>query len=185
MRCFIAINLDLSVKANIRDFIQNKVSQNFKGIRWVKPENLHITLAFLGEITTEQASSIKKVLESILAKHESFPIELSGIGFFPNRKNPKVFWIGIKEQPKLLKLKHDIDKCLTECNIYFDKKPFSPHLTIGRIKSPLKIESEIVEALDFKASFLVTEFFLIKSDLFSDGPVYSDLYRFEFGKFLI
>lgn len=182
MRCFIAINLDTAVRANIIAFIQqNNLSEKFKGTRWVKPENLHITLAFLGEITTNQASIIKKILENISSKYEPFAIELSDIGFFPNRKNPKVFWIGIKEQPKLLKLKHDIDKYLTECNIFFDKKPFSPHLTIGRIKSPLKIKPEIVEALDFKASFLVTEIFLVKSDLLSNGPVYSNLYSFKFG----
>jgi len=182
MRCFIAINLDTAVKANIKEFIQqNNLSKNFIGIKWVKPENLHITLAFLGEITTNQASIIKRMLENVSSKNEPFTIELFDIGFFPNKKNPKVFWIGIKKQPKLLKLKHDIDKGLTEHNINFDKKPFSPHLTIGRIKSPLKIESGIVEALDFKASFLATEMFLMKSDLFSDGPVYSELHSFKLG----
>jgi 2'-5' RNA ligase len=110
-----------------------------------------------------------------------FHAELSGFGFFPSFKNPKVFWIGIKEQPELLKLKQDIDKGLDNFNIFYDKKPFSPHLTIGRIKSLLKIKPEIAEALDFKASFLVTKIHLMKSDLMPGGPVYSNLYNFKLG----
>ncbi len=182
MRCFIAINLNPSVKADIKAFIQeNNLYQNLKGVKWVKPENFHITLAFLGEISDKQAFTIKEMLENISTKHEAFSIELSGSGFFPNIKKPKVFWLGIKEQPKLLKLKNDIDKGLTECNIQYDKKPFSPHLTIGRIKSPIKIKPEILEELNFNTCFWVTEIFLMKSDLFPDGPVYSELYSFKLG----
>ncbi|HHY42256.1 MAG TPA: RNA 2',3'-cyclic phosphodiesterase [Thermoanaerobacterales bacterium] len=182
MRCFIAINLDSSVKAEIKDFIlQNHLNQKFEGIKWVRPENFHITLAFLGEITDEDILSVKNMLENVASKHASFPIELSGTGFFPNIKNPKVFWLGIKEQPILLKLKQDIDRGLTECNIQYDRKPFSPHLTIGRFKTPLIIKPETVKIQDFKASFLVTEIFLMKSELFSDGPVYTELYSFKLG----
>ncbi|MFY9218829.1 MAG: RNA 2',3'-cyclic phosphodiesterase [Tepidanaerobacteraceae bacterium] len=182
MRCFIAIDLDSNVKANIKEFIQQEnLNQIFNGIRWVKPDNFHITLAFLGEITTNQASTVKNILEGIIPKHEPFVIEMSDVGFFPNRRNPRVFWIGIKEQPKLLKLKHDIDKGLTESNINFDKKPFSPHLTLGRIKSSVEIKSETVETLDFKDSFLVKEVSLMKSDLYSNGPIYTELYSFKLG----
>ena len=102
---------------------------------------------------------------------------MSGVGFFPNFKNPKVFWIGIKEQPQLFTLKKLIDNGLDNINIHYDNKPFSPHLTIGRIKTPLKIKPEIGEALVFEASFLVTEIHLMKSDLLSGGPVYTDLYH--------
>jgi len=182
MRCFIAIDLDKTVKDNIKEFIKYKnLSQILKDVKWVKPENFHITLAFLGEVTIDQASTVKDLLEIVSSKYEPFVIELAHFGFFPNRKNPKVFWIGIKEQPKLLKLKYDIDKGLSDCNINFDKKPFSPHLTIGRIKSPVKIESKIVDTLNFKDSFLASEIQLMKSDLFSDGPVYSKLYNFKLG----
>ena len=67
MRCFIAIDLDSNVKANIKEFIQQEnLNQIFKGIRWVKPDNFHITLAFLGEITTNQASTVKNILEGII-----------------------------------------------------------------------------------------------------------------------
>jgi len=182
MRCFIAIDLDTSVKDNIREFIElNRLSQIFNNAKWVKPKNFHITLAFLGEITSSQVSNIKEILENISSKHEPFTIELSNLGFFPNRKNPKVFWIGINEQLKLSMLKDDIDRSLTELNVNFDKKPFSPHLTIARFKSPQKIKFEALEALDFRDSFLVNEILLMKSDLFSDGPVYSKLYSFKLG----
>ncbi|HHY70200.1 MAG TPA: RNA 2',3'-cyclic phosphodiesterase [Thermoanaerobacterales bacterium] len=182
MRSFIAIDLSPSIKASINDFIQqNNVKKYFSGIRWIKFHNLHITLAFLGEISIDEVSTVKKILENISLKHMSFPIELSGFGFFPNFKNPKVLWIGIKEQPELMTLKQDIDMGLDTFNIFYDKKPFSPHLTIGRIKPPLKFKPEIAETLDFKASFLVTEIHLMKSDLLPGGPVYTDLYNVKFG----
>jgi 2'-5' RNA ligase len=131
----------------------------------------------LGEISVDEVSSVKKMLDKISLKQMSFPVELSGVGFFPTIKNPKVLWIGIKEQPELLKLKKLVENGLDAVNISYDKKPFSPHLTIGRTKTPLKIEPKIVEALDFEASFSVTEIHLMKSDLLPGGPVYIDLYN--------
>lgn len=182
MRCFISIELEPSIKDSINDFVQqNNLKEYFSGTKWVKPDNLHITLAFLGEISVDEVSSIKRMLENIPPKHMPFPVELSGLGFFPSLKNPKVFWIGIKEQPELLKLKQNIDKGLDELNISYDKKPFSPHLTIGRIKTPLKIRPEIMGALDFKASFLVTEIHLMKSDLLPAGPIYSGVCNLKLG----
>jgi len=80
-----------------------------------------------------------------------------------------------------LKLKQDIDSGLAKCDVSFDKKPFSPHMTIGRIKSPVMFKTEIVETLDFKDSFWAREILLMKSDLYSDGPVYSKLYNFKLG----
>ena len=106
MRCFISIELAPSIKNSINDFVQeNHLKEYFSGVRWVKPHNLHITLAFLGEISVDEVSSVKKMLDNISLKQMSFPIELSGVGSFPGFKNPKVLWIGIKEQPKLVTLK--------------------------------------------------------------------------------
>ncbi|MGI5858414.1 MAG: RNA 2',3'-cyclic phosphodiesterase [Tepidanaerobacteraceae bacterium] len=178
MRCFISIELAPSIKNSINDFVQeNHLKEYFSGVRWVKPHNLHITLAFLGEISVDEVSSVKKMLDNISLKQMSFPIELSGVGSFPGFKNPKVLWIGIKEQPKLVTLKKHIDKGLDAFNISYDKKPFSPHLTIGRIKTPIKLKPQIAETLDFVASFSVTEIHLMKSDLLPEGPVYTELYN--------
>lgn len=182
MRCFISIELESSIKNNINDFIlQNNLSKLFSGIRWTKPDNLHITLAFLGDISTDRISDVKKILTKIASNHMPFSIDLSDLGFFPSLKNPRVLWIGINEQPNLLKLKDDINKRLDAFNISYDKKPFSPHLTIGRIKDPLQIEPKAVSELEFKASFLVTEIYLMKSDLSPTGASYTNLYNVKLG----
>lgn len=182
VRCFISIELESSIKNNINDFIlQNNLSKIFSGVRWIKPDNLHITLAFLGDISADRISDVKKILTKIAPNHMPFSIDLSDLGFFPNLKNPRVLWIGIKEQPNLLKLKDDIDRRLDAFNISYDKKPFSPHLTIGRIKNPLKIEPKAVAELEFKVSFLVTEIYLMKSDLSPTGASYTNLYNVKLG----
>lgn len=182
VRCFISIELESSIKNNINDFIlQNNLKKIFSGIRWIKPDNLHITLAFLGDIPTDGISDVKKILTEIAQNHMPFYIELSGLGFFPNLKHPRVLWIGIKEQLNLLKLKDDIDKKLDVFDISYDKKPFSPHLTIGRIRDTFKIEPRAVAELEFKDSFLVTEIYLMKSDLSPTGANYTNLYNVKLG----
>ena len=178
MRCFISIELDPMTKQIIEDFIRkDNMEKLFREMKWVKPSNLHITLAFLGEISSNKILSVQKMLTDISKKHTSFSIKFSGLGFFPNLKNPRVFWIGIKEQPELWRLKNAIDRGLDILNISYDKKPFSPHLTIGRLKSRTKIESEKLEQVDFKTSFLVKEIHLMKSELSSSGPTYMSLHR--------
>ena len=87
MRCFISIELDSVIKKNIENFIQkNKLKEHFSDTRWVKPDNLHITLAFLGETPEDKIVSVKKIISTISKINTHFSIKITNLGFFPSIK---------------------------------------------------------------------------------------------------
>ncbi|ADL07973.1 RNA 2',3'-cyclic phosphodiesterase [Thermosediminibacter oceani] len=176
IRCFISIELDPATRKSVSQFVDKL--KFLEGIKWVSEENYHITLAFMGELPVDKVPLVCDTLNSISARHRPFILNLHGSGFFPNTKNPKVFWIGIEKSDELYRLREDIDKTLRALNIDFDPKPFSPHLTIGRIKSRLD-PSLIPREADFSVSFTVKELYFMKSQLFKEGPVYTEIFRVE------
>lgn len=183
LRCFISIELDAIVKKHIECYIKKLPDDVlFQGIKWVKPDNMHITLAFLGETPPDGIKQISDVMELASNKLNPFPINLKGTGFFPNLREPRVFWIGIEKTPLLYSLKEEIDAGLDKLGLYFDKKPFSPHLTLGRFKSTPDKKQHMDSLPDFEASFLVDRISLVKSRLLKDGPRYTDIFTCPFKK---
>ncbi|MDK2877548.1 MAG: 2,3-cyclic 3-phosphodiesterase [Thermoanaerobacteraceae bacterium] len=177
LRCFISIELNPIVKKDAEDYIKNLLPNDFfRSIKWVKPDNMHITLVFLGETQLDSLTQITHVMESVSNKYDPFLINLSGSGFFPNVREPRVFWIGIEKTPILYALKKEIDAGLTKLSLGFDRKPFSPHLTIGRFKSAPNSKQHINSLPDFKASFMAEKISLVESKLFKEGPLYTDIF---------
>jgi len=174
VRCFISIELDPLTRNRISQLVDNL--KFVKGIKWVSEENYHITLAFMGQLPVSQVPLVSKALDEISSCHSSFELKLQGSGFFPNENNPKVFWIGIQKSRELYSLKRDLDESLKSLNIDFDAKPFSPHLTLGRIKAGADL-SLLPSKIEFSASLTVKEIFFMKSQLFKNGPVYTQIYR--------
>jgi 2'-5' RNA ligase len=175
IRAFLAIDIDPKIKEEIFEFIKQMFLHNI-GIKWVKPDNLHLTLAFLGETPMDKISPLCDIMKKISNRHKAFTIKLSGFGCFPNLKSPRVIWIGVQKSRPLFNLKKDIDAELDNLGLTYDKKTFSPHLTIGRVKTPVALKPAIFEVPDFSASFSASEIHLVKSDLFKDGPVYTDVF---------
>jgi len=134
VRSFLAINLSLDTKR----FIQENIHQwRYLGrsVRWVKPDNIHLTLKFLGDITQEQVSEVSAVLQTITSCFSPFRLELATPGLFPNLKRPRILWVGLKgDIPELLKLQSELDKKLASKGFQPDDRPFIPHITVGRIK---------------------------------------------------
>ncbi|HHW02791.1 MAG TPA: RNA 2',3'-cyclic phosphodiesterase [Thermoanaerobacterales bacterium] len=179
LRCFISIELDPSVKKDVENFIKKLLPNDyFRNVKWVKPDNMHITIAFLGETPLDSLTQISRVIENTSNKYDPFPINLRGSGFFPDKGEPRIFWIGIEKTPLLYAIKKDIDAGLNKLDINFDRKPFSPHLTLGRFKfvPNLKQSINLIDLPDFKASFMAEKISLVKSQLFNDGPVYTDIF---------
>ncbi len=134
----------------------------------------HLTLAFLGDI--EYVDKIKEKLNKV--EFKKFSLETDEIGFFPNADYVKVIWIGFKESVGLVKLKEEIDKVLD----FKDDKEFKPHLTIGRVKfvKDKDLLKEKFRSVNVpKIQFIVSEFKLIKSELFPEGPKYEVLETFK------
>ena len=173
MRTFVAIEIsNEDVKKSIKDF-QNNLKINAKPVNM---EQLHFTLQFLGEISEEQAQKVIESLKTI--KFSEFAINLKGIGAFPKPKFPRVIWIGTDEKggENLVELAKKVEIVLNPLGLVSDK-PFKPHITIFRIKKKI---GDITEELNKqkKVDFgiqKISSIKLKKSELTSEGPIYSDL----------
>ena len=103
-------------------------------IRWVHPDNIHITLKFLGDTPVEKIPGIIEVVGQVAGKHGAFPLTFKGLGVFRDLKHPRVFWAGIDSGPAISRIKQDIDQGLNPYGFEPENRDFRPHLTLGRIK---------------------------------------------------
>jgi len=182
-RTFVAIKIkaETGLLKVIYDF--KNILRNDK-INWVEENNLHLTLKFLGNTDENLLKSICEKLEKIAFNQTNFSLTLCETGLFKNVKNPKILWIGINESANLDKLKFDIELGMENFAYQIDKKDFSPHLTIGRIKwiENKKLLENLIEkynGIKFQ-SFEVNEFIFYESILSSKSPVYKIIDIFQF-----
>ena len=173
MRTFVAIEISNDdVKKSIKDF-QNDLKINAKPVNL---EQLHFTLQFLGEISEEQAQKVIESLRKI--EFSEFAINLKGIGAFPKPKFPRVIWVGTDEKggKNLIELAKKVETLLKPLGLVSDK-PFKPHITIFRIKKKIGDITEDLNKqriIDFGMQ-KISSIKLKKSELTSEGPIYSDL----------
>jgi 2'-5' RNA ligase len=182
VRLFVALDLPEPVRHAITELIA-KLQPKSRTARWIRPENLHITLKFIGHVGNEKLSPIQTALSSIRAAQ---PIELHfrGMGFFPNEHRPRAFWCGIAASPILAELAANIDRALVPLGVEAETRPFAPHLTVARFKSDEGIREVVhaandMKSTDFGAAF-ETNFHLYESLLKSTGAQYNRLASFPF-----
>ena len=182
MRLFIAARITTEIQRQIGDFLDQ--FHKLPGrVKWVEPHNIHITLKFLGEAQLSEVDKIKKATQAASANFGGFEVHLQGCGVFPNMRAPRVFWIGINDpQKRLTSLAVKIDSNVTELGFEPERRPFSPHLTLGRVKEEDRLE--MVKEAFGKAGFgpvplRVDEIHLIESQLRPSGPVYRDVAGFK------
>lgn len=136
MRSFIAINLPDSVKQEI-DSIVDRLRPTGPPARWVPGSNLHLTLKFLDEISTEQVMPIRGAIMMAVANAVAFDIRLKGFGVFPNERKARVFWIGIDQGYETLKaLARAIDREVVTLGFPHEERDFSAHVTLARLREP-------------------------------------------------
>jgi RNA 2',3'-cyclic 3'-phosphodiesterase len=182
VRLFVALDLPEAVRHALAELIAN-LKPKSQGARWVQPENLHITLKFIGHVGNEKLSPIQSALSSI---HTAQPIELRfrGIGFFPNERRPRAFWCGVAGSPNLAELAADIDRALVPLGIEAETRPFTPHLTLARFKSDEGVREVVHAANDMKSNDFgaatETNFHLYESLLKSTGAQYNRVASFPF-----
>ncbi|HDD53686.1 MAG TPA: RNA 2',3'-cyclic phosphodiesterase [Thermosulfidibacter takaii] len=144
MRAFIAMELSPQVKESLRKLINDLKSRNIKG-RWVPPENIHLTLRFLGNIEEDQVKAIEQLLEEVAEEADPFQISIEGLGAFPHPARPRVLWVGVKEGTTTLqRLYQIIEKGLVRLGFPPNDKSFKPHLTLARFKNPLERTRRLV-----------------------------------------
>ena len=180
-RTFLAIDIKPDIKKEISKTIKEFKEIN-PNIKYVNPENIHITLKFFGNLNDEKIEEIKTIINKVTTNYEPFKIDINGMGAFPNTNHIKVIWIGIKENPILESLQETLDKEFSK--IGFKKEEnYKTHLTIGRMKTAKgkkQIQEKIEENKNIQISELKIEtLHLKKSTLTPKGPIYEDIEVFN------
>lgn len=163
---------------------QTKIGWLGRGIKWVEPENLHLTLKFLGETPDALVPQIKQALGECATTVEPFKIAIQGVGCFPNKQRPRAYWAGLSGSKPLVTLQNAIAERMDDLGFEPEEKAFVPHLTVARIKEPIGKERMTQAFLNFEMrseSHLVTTVSLVQSTLRQEGPIYTVLHDFPLG----
>jgi len=183
IRAFIALKLPDDVIEFLRRIQSDlkKEGLNIKGVKWVAPENIHLTLKFLGDIKHTDVDAIESAMQSVVAPFAPLTLSATGLGAFPSVKRPRVLWSGVGGDVEALgRLQPRLEEQLSELGIEKENKKFKGHLTLGRIKGKVNADT-IIDALGrcgnrTSRGFVADRLYLIKSELKPAGPVYSDLF---------
>ena len=182
IRCFIAVSLPTTILDGIDTYLR-QLKKIAPTVRWAKTAGIHITLKFLGEQSEPIVKSIEKELIGISGVSQPFQLTVAGAGCFPNQKRPRVFWLGLEhdQNNSLFRLHDWIDTHLEPLGFEHEKRRFSPHLTIGRVKD----QSGHQPVFDYigrnpfsPMKFMVREITLMRSELRSEGAKYTPIHRY-------
>lgn len=131
IRTFAAIPLAAEVAAQIGD-LQRQLQQLLPEVRWTRPQTLHLTLRFFGDLPEESLETVGEIMLSIGRLHAPFCLDLGGVGAFPGPHRARVFWLGVRNPGPLQTLHHELERQLPLLGIPRESRPFAPHLTLGR-----------------------------------------------------
>ena len=183
IRTFIAIDIPVSQKVTE---IINELKKTQIDAKIVETENMHLTLKFLGDIDENLIDEIEKIIKDAILNMQPFEITLKNLGVFPNQKYMKVAWIGVENAEHLKKIAETIDTKLKDLGFEKEKRPFSVHLTIARIKSA-KNKEKLIDLIDkYQNTELqkikINKIILKKSILTPKGPIYTNLKEIKVGE---
>lgn len=185
LRCFIAVGLPDPVKRGIGGLIDILKKHDVE-VKWIIPGNLHLTLKFLGSTPEDFISNIKESLLAVVSSHVPFYIKIHTTGVFPNKKYPRVIWVGMEDSEILPKLRADVEDAMSQLGYKKEDKEFRPHLTIGRVRSQKGMINIINELENFKdkdfGTISVDNIKLMRSELKPKGAEYTCLQDFPFPK---
>ncbi len=178
MRTFIAVELKEEIKKKIEE-VQAPLKKSGADVSWVKPGNIHATLKFLGEVPEDKIAMVFEGTAKALQGITGFALALKDLGCFPNLRRPRVIWIGVeKGKEELSEIARKIEEEMANIGFPKEKREFSPHLTIGRVKSPKNIEklTEHIKTVNFQTEEIeVKEVVVMKSQLNPAGAIYTPL----------
>ena len=180
IRTFIAVRLDSEIRSELAS-IQDELKKCEVDVKWVKPGGIHITLKFLGYVLESQLKDIFKATDESVKEIRPFTLSFSGLGAFPKLQNPRVIWVGVKEgKEELVRISRNLEEILSQCGFKGEDRPFHPHLTLGRVKSP-KNRDSLIKAIESEksctaGSMEVEEIVVMQSLLKPEGAEYSALH---------
>ena len=179
IRSFIAVEIPDNVRSEITRII-SKTAENDFGVKWVKHENLHITLLFLGDVTNEFLQKGINELSAIAQTQKPFEMSFKNIGAFPSPRSPRIIWVGVEQgKNELTALQEKTENAFTGIGYKPEERKFHPHLTIGRVKERMS-STKVFETEYISTSFLIKSVVLFKSTLMPQGPIYEKIKEFYF-----
>ena len=184
IRAFIAIDLTPEIIQHLEQ-VSVQLKKRLEGVpvRWVPVDNIHLTLKFLGDVSLANVEMLKKILQTEVDAHHAFEISVGGLGAFPSPRRPRVVWVGVEAPTELTVVQNGVENAMARLGYAREERPFSPHLTLGRVSRNAvgrdeRLIGESIEAI--KLGFLgvarVNEVHLYKSDLHPNGAVYTRLF---------
>jgi len=182
IRTFIAVDLGAGVKERLTK-LQETLGRSSAGVKWVRPQNMHLTLLFLGEVEQLEIVSICRMVQERSRRHAPFTLAVNGLGAFPNLRRPKILWAGITEGIEELRGLHaDLEEGLLDLGCYRrEERAYTPHLTLGRLTHEERAEDWvqlIAKYSDWQGGTLpADEVLIMASELRRDEPEYSVMGR--------
>ncbi len=185
VRAFIAVELNDPIKETIRKF-QEHLKPLGCDISWVKPENAHLTLKFLGDVKTKMVPSVAEAIMDLCHELRPFDTALTQPGVFPDFRHPRVVWIGLEDTDgNLVRMAGSLETALGNIGFKKERRDFQAHITIGRIRTLRNIAplSDAIQKFPVPAGskLSVGEIILFKSTLTPQGSIYEPLSRAKFG----
>jgi len=182
IRTFIAVDIPDSIREKIAR-LQAKLKEKKANVKWVRPQTIHITLKFLGDVEEERIDEIGEAIERAVKGFQPFTAFVGGAGRFPNDRKPRVLWVGVKKGGNALsELADRIENECAQLGFEKGKRKYSAHLTLGRVRSSKNIGSvvEAMNSMEFEGGFFeASEVLIMKSDLKPTGAVYTVLKKIK------
>jgi len=175
VRLFIAALLPQEIRKELSSFI-NALSRDIDGVRWEKPEKLHITLKFLGSVDESRIEDISSVIGQAALNYSPFVLSITEFGAFPNLKNPRVLYVGLTDSKPMSEFQRAVEESLIELGFEKDSRKFTPHVTLGRVKKKITLQDSPKIS---QANVEISRIGLMKSDTRAEGSVYTALKIFE------
>lgn len=181
MRLFVALNLPETVRASLWATAAPLRDRGFP-VKWVRPEGIHLTLKFLGEVAADRQGDVQAGIGRACAGARALPLTLDGFGAFPDTRRPRVVWTGITPEPALELLQHGLERELGPLGFPPEGRPFRPHVTLGRADRDAKTRefagfADALAGLTFNDTVVVETVDLMRSTLQPGGAVYQAIHR--------
>ncbi|NWF52506.1 MAG: RNA 2',3'-cyclic phosphodiesterase [Nitrospirae bacterium] len=185
LRCFVSIEIPETVKQVI-GYLVEILKKRDVDVRWVENKNIHLTLKFLGKTPEKLLPRINESLQKVAISYDPIYIKICKTGVFPNRKYPRVIWVGIEDSETLIRLQSDIENSITLLGFQKEERTFHPHLTIARVRSQRGIQTLINELDNHREKDFggveVRSIKLMRSELKPTGAQYYCIYEIPLGR---
>lgn len=146
-------------------------------VKWVRPENVHVSLKFLGDVADDRRPAVEAALAQAVRGARRIPIHVEGFGVFPDYRRPHVIWAGVEPEPALELLQHEVERAFAPLGFATEARAFRPHVTLGRAQRDARPKdfhdlATVLEGIPFTATAVVEQVDLMQSTLRAGGPRY-------------